>query len=313
LATFRCGKSRTDLVTEKFGLCEDCGAPVSWITKRRWYCDNCSQRRALESSRRSYQKNTTNPVKRAYITKKAKAWKYGISLEELDSLIDGGCSVCLSKETCIDHDPFTGKIRGALCQADNITAGKLLHDPGRLRRLAEYLENTAIDARVIISGAYKIATKSPDPSTQIGSVLCHIVDKDKYIPIHQTASYNRPVSGYVMQEVDWERPRKYSLMTHSEAGAIFQAGKQGIPTNGLAMITTWGCCSECSQAIVESGISTLIRHHPPEDETVQRWLESVQLGDELMKASGVEVINIYGPIPEAVKVLRGGEEFDPSV
>jgi dCMP deaminase len=115
-----------------------------------------------------------------------------------------------------------------------------------------------------------------------------------------------------MRPHDWERPRKYSLLAHAERRVLAKAAKLGLGTEGKALICTWAACSDCAIQIVESGIATLVRHYPPRDDATERWLESVSIGDEILKAGGVEIMDILGPIDGAPKILRSGEIYDPA-
>lgn len=163
--------------------------------------------------------------------------------------------------------------------------------------------------RVILGQCYREAGKSPDTSTQIGAVIVDSSGKLK----RATMSFNGFCYGWVPTETDYERPRKYEITTHAERRAIYKAAKKGIALEGCTLYSTWAACSSCAIAIVESGISRLVRHHPPNDDAVDRWLESVALGDEIMKAGRVEIIDIHGLIPNALNILRGGVNFDPSI
>lgn len=62
---------------------------------------------------------------------------YGLKPEDVPE----HCEVCGSgKKICVDHCHRTGRVRGFLCDACNITLGKVKDNPTTLRRLAEYLE-----------------------------------------------------------------------------------------------------------------------------------------------------------------------------
>jgi deoxycytidylate deaminase len=179
----------------------------------------------------------------------------------------------------------------------------------------EIIENKIVDNdldyqiyRSVLGQCYRAASFSPDRSTQIGSVIIDSKGQVRY----GTVAYNGFVTGWNPTEEDYERPRKYQITAHSERRSIYLAAKLGIYTRGATLCSTWAACDACSIAIVESGISKLVRHHPPHDEAVDRWIASVSLGDEILRAGGVEIIDIHGPIPEGFKILRDGEWFDPS-
>lgn len=168
--------------------------------------------------------------------------------------------------------------------------------------------NPEIIHRTILAQCYRKATYSPDTSTQIGAV---IVNPGGFVQF-STLSFNGFVWGWKPTDADHERPRKYSVTEHAERRAIYKAANVGIALQGCTLYSTWAACADCARAIVETGIAKLVRHYPPHDETVDRWLDSVSIGDEIMKAGGVEIVDIHGSIPEGFSILRGGEIFDPS-
>lgn len=162
--------------------------------------------------------------------------------------------------------------------------------------------------RDILERCYAKASRSPDTSTQIGAV---IVNKEGSVEF-STFSFNGFCWGWEPTEEDYERPRKYQVIEHAERRAIYKAANVGIALHGCTLYSTWAACTDCARAIVETGISKLVRHHPPHDEAMNRWLESVALGDEIMKVGGVEIFDVRGPIPSAIPILRSGELYDPS-
>lgn len=154
---------------------------------------------------------------------------------------------------------------------------------------------------------YEAATGSPDTSTQLGVVLVN--DEE---PLIATLAFNGFTQGWVPEPGDYERPRKYELTEHAERRAIYQAARYGIATEGLTMVATWAACADCARAIVEAGISTLVRHHVVDEDT-QHWQASIQLGDQILRAGGVEIIDVTGYIPNAPPILRGGKTFYPDI
>jgi hypothetical protein len=109
-----------------------CGAA---LPKQRARCDPCDRRHKKDRSLRAL---------------------YGITIDEYDRLVaehDGRCAACGAEPNPdgarpeqslhVDHDHTTGAIRGLLCGRCNFTIGHALHDPDRLRRLADYLDRYA--------------------------------------------------------------------------------------------------------------------------------------------------------------------------
>lgn len=74
------------------------------------------------------------------------AAQYGISAEEIELMMNRGCSVCHANPMIdptvrlhIDHNHTTGTVRGVLCQSCNIALGQLKEDPIRIGNLLNYL------------------------------------------------------------------------------------------------------------------------------------------------------------------------------
>lgn len=154
---------------------------------------------------------------------------------------------------------------------------------------------------------YTEACKSPDASTQLGAAI--ISERGNLMSLE----HNRFPDGWTPTQEDFERPRKYLVTEHAERGAIYKAAKIGLPTSGCTLVSTWAACADCARAIVQAGIQTLVRHTPPSDDAVNRWLERVALGDEIMEKGGVSIINITGPIPNTPSIIRDGKPFHPDL
>ncbi len=133
---------------------------------------------------------------------------------------------------------------------------------------------------------YRSAYRSPDPSTQNGALLFHIPGR---IPILETASCNEFPFGVAYLEERWERPAKYGFIEHAERNAIFKAASLGIRTQGLGMAAAWAACADCARAIIQAGIHELVRHEPSYWEGGERWLESIAVGDTMLKEAGVKI------------------------
>jgi hypothetical protein len=68
--------------------------------------------------------------------------RYGLTLEEYDTLVAQGCSICgeTEKRIVLDHCHATEAVRAPLCDACNIMLGGARDRPDLLRAAAEYLE-----------------------------------------------------------------------------------------------------------------------------------------------------------------------------
>lgn len=76
--------------------------------------------------------------------------KYGLTESEYELMwvfYNGHCPICTkpfssTRLPCIDHDHRTGAVRGLLCTSCNYFLGEMHDDAPKLRRAADYLDNT---------------------------------------------------------------------------------------------------------------------------------------------------------------------------
>jgi hypothetical protein len=127
---------------------------------RHGHCKECQSKRAKEKRQsdpeyrarcneksRQYRK-TNREQTRASQRNAYLKWKYGITTEDYNSLMQsqkGACAICKAPESswgkfAVDHCHQTGRVRGLLCFNCNTSIGKMNDDPSLLRRAAEYLE-----------------------------------------------------------------------------------------------------------------------------------------------------------------------------
>ena len=105
--------------------------------------------------------------------------------------------------------------------------------------------------------ALHIASWSKDRSTKVGAV---IVDCDKRI---LATGYNGFPSGCDdTKEERHQRPAKYMYTEHGERNAIYNAVKSGVRLQGATLYCTMFPCADCTRAIIQSGIKTIITPVP---------------------------------------------------
>lgn len=130
--------------------------------------------------------------------------------------------------------------------------------------------------------AEHISKWSKDSSTQVGAVIFD--DNNRIISM----GYNGlPQSVFDNQERYDNRELKYKTIIHAEMNSIIFAKRD---LTGCS-IATWPflSCSNCTSAIIQSGIKRIISPRlPPELE--ERWKKSCELSLEMYKEANVEVI-----------------------
>ena len=151
--------------------------------------------------------------------------------------------------------------------------------------------------------AYSEAKKSTNPSTQNGAIL--IDDKGNII----LSAVNSFPDGVTETKERQIKPLRHKFSVHTERNILYQAAKLGIKTKGLTMVCPWAACSDCAQAIIQTGIKRLVVHKQALDRSAS-WQENIDLVFEMMREAGIEIIVFDGKI-EAGKVLRSGEFWEP--
>lgn len=106
--------------------------------------------REYDKKRRENNPEKAKAIAREKMLRRGKiqhGWEKALSVEEYDSMlqIQGGvCAICEAppkpeRRLAVDHCHSTGKIRGLLCTACNLTLGRFKDDAGRFEAAAEYL------------------------------------------------------------------------------------------------------------------------------------------------------------------------------
>lgn len=148
------------------------------------------------------------------------------------------------------------------------------------------------------------ALKSPDPSTQNAAILAHEWG-DKLTADANTLSVNCFPRGVVNHPDRWVRPDKYSFVEHAERNAIYSAARYGLNTSGLTLVAVWASCADCARAIIQSGITHLVRYVAPGNH--EHWADSINDADAMMSEAGIKITEITTRFPNAKPLLRGGK------
>lgn len=124
-----------------------------------------------------------------------------------------------------------------------------------------------------------VASRSKDPSTQVGAV---IVDPVLNVPVGM--GYNgfpRGVSDLVERYTD--RTIKYEMIVHAEVNAILNAVRD---VHGCALYSTFMPCPQCAAQLIQAGIKTVYALVSPADE---RWKEKAEITKTMFAEAGVKM------------------------
>lgn len=158
----------------------------------------------------------------------------------------------------------------------------------------------------ILRDCYKLATESPDPSTQNGAILVdEIFHAGQYIGM----GANKFPTDVVQSADRWERPKKYSFIEHAERNAIFDAAVKGFLHGGsheLTLVCPWAACADCARAMIQVGIKRLVTHKQMHDLPALRWSESISYAFEMFEEAGVEVV-MFDKVLDATPIRVNGE------
>lgn len=171
----------------------------------------------------------------------------------------------------------------------------------------ELMEN----GRTMLARAYVMAAKeSPDLSTQNGAI---IVDQNGSLVIGM--GVNKLPAGVAVSEKRLQRPDKYLFTEHAERNAIFSAAYNGRRCRNATMFACWAACADCARAIINSGITTLVRH----DDATRRatmpgkdWTETINVADVMLMEAGVQILEVIGKVCGDETTIRfSGETWSP--
>ena len=133
--------------------------------------------------------------------------------------------------------------------------------------------------------AKHIAGWSKDKSKKVGAV---IVDNDNRIISLGYNGFPRGIDDNIKER--HERPIKYTYTCHAEQNAIFNAAANGHPLKGASIYSTFHPCSDCSRAIIQSGIVKVVTSS--QDIQNPRWKDDFSISEKMLTEAGV-IIELF--------------------
>lgn len=80
---------------------------------------------------------------------------------------------------------------------------------------------------------------------------------------------------------------KYLWFEHAERNAIYNAARHGIKLSGCRLYSNLFPCSDCTRALIQTGIKELVTFRPPENEAT--FGRSMEVSLEMLSEAKVEV------------------------
>lgn len=137
-----------------------------------------------------------------------------------------------------------------------------------------------------IEMASLVATKSKDPSTQVG---CVIIGPDNEIRSSGYNNFPRNINDNILSRFD--RPTKYLWTEHAERNAIYNAARIGTPLKGCRLFLNYtpvlSICCDCARAIVQVGIIEIIGPNVSFSGNMNYWDEKIKVAEEILQESNI--------------------------
>lgn len=239
--------------------CQDCEEPFSKRKNGQAVCDDGKVR--CDACKKTIYDVRYRDKRREWNLQN----KYGIGQEDYEKLLrlqGGCCAICKEvpdsegKAFPVDHCHVTGRVRGVLCHPCNRALGVFQDDLNHVRSAISYL--LRFDASrswddYFIDFARMAATRSKDPSSQVGAVIV----RDRNILSTGYNGFPRGVNDNRPER--YERPAKYKWVIHGEENAILNASRNGTAVKGATIyVTPFSPCISCAKAIIQSGIREVV-------------------------------------------------------
>lgn len=152
-----------------------------------------------------------------------------------------------------------------------------------------------------LKDCYIYANNSKHPSTHNAAIL---IKDDKII----LRGVNNLPTGVLEKAERFQSPNKHLYLNHAERDLVFLAAKKGISMDGLSMVMPWLPCVDCANAIISSGIKTLIVHRQMISRTKESWVGTLSDAIVILREANVSIIAFDGVI--GVKAYMHKQEWN---
>lgn len=160
---------------------------------------------------------------------------------------------------------------------------------------------SSFDVREMLRLAYQQAQNfSDDPMTRNGAIIAN----QRGVVIGVGANRMPHVS--LVTPENLQRPNKYALIEHAERDAVFSAARWTKEMlEGSIMFCPYACCADCARAIGLAGVRILVVHKECMDRTPDHWRESIDIGHDILRRMGVEIIEWSGEVGDCENLFDG--------
>lgn len=158
-----------------------------------------------------------------------------------------------------------------------------------------YMEDAAEKEKArkyILLAKFKADLFSKDPHTKVG---CIILSHD-FSRILSTGTNGLPRHMDDHKKERWERPAKYSYISHAESNSIANAARSGTPLEGGVIAVTKFPCTTCTKLMIQAGIKKVYTIAPNFDSDV--WGADARISEEMLNEVGIDLIKFDDKIFE---------------
>ena len=131
------------------------------------------------------------------------------------------------------------------------------------------------------SQLYLAQSMSKDENTKVGAI---IIDTNSKVAV--ASGWNDLPRGVEHLPERNQRPLKYLYTSHAEQSCLMNALRLGVRVNGLTMLCSMACCTQCSASIINSGVVEVVT--PPPDFSHISCGEQYMHSIAMMEESGVQ-------------------------
>jgi dCMP deaminase len=134
--------------------------------------------------------------------------------------------------------------------------------------------------------AQHFGTWSKDPSTKVG---CVVIGSSNQVLTQGFNGFPRGANDSLARYHN--RSVKYKWVEHAERNAIYNAARTGTSLMQATLYVPWFSCAECSRAIAQSGISTLVTYNPStyDADFMVRWGQDFIISCDILYETKVTV------------------------